>query len=92
MPEETENPIEQLRNEFQTQFDALKSSFEQSSKEKDETIARLTEQNKLLNQALLKSAFTERPAEEPAEKTPEELYAEKINALYEKSRKYAEMI
>lgn len=86
------NPIEQLRNEFQTQFDALKQSFEQSTQEKDKTIADLSEQLKLANQALLKSAFTERPAEPVKEKTQEELYAEKINSLYEKSLHYSKEI
>ena len=90
--EQAPNPLEELRNEFQQQFDALKQSFEQSAKEKDESIASLTERLKQANAALLKSAFTERPSEPPKEKSPEELYQEEIQTLYEKSKKYSEMI
>lgn len=84
--------IEQLRDEMNAQYAALKASFEQSSKEKDDKITALESENKDLKTALLKSAFTERPEPEPTPKSDEELYAEKINALYEKSKIYSEMI
>lgn len=92
VPEVEKSPIEQLRDEMNAQYNALKASFEQSSKEKDESIASLQEENKQLKTALLKSAFTERPEPQPAPPTEEELYAEKINTLYEKSKQYSEMI
>lgn len=85
--------IASLRDEFQTQFDAMKQAFEQSSKEKDEEIAALKENNTQLKAALLKSTFTERPAEEaPKEKSQEELYAEQVDKLYQKSKLYQESI
>lgn len=85
------NPIEELRNEFQAQFAALKESTEASIKEKDERILALEAENKDLHTALLKSAFTV-PAPKPQEPTEEELYAKQIQTLYEKSKKYSEMI
>lgn len=84
--------IASLRDEFQTQFDAMKQAFEQSSKEKDDEIAALKENNTQLKAALLKSTFTERPAEPPKEKSQEELYAEQIDKLYQKSKLYQESI
>lgn len=84
--------VASLREEFQTQFDAIKQAFEQSSKEKDDEIAALKENNTQLKAALLKSTFTERPAELPKEKSHEELYAEQIENLYHKSKSYQELI
>lgn len=93
MPEETESsPIEQLRNEFQEQFAALKASFEESNKEKDEKILQLESENKDLHKALLQSAFTTPPVPKEPEKTEEELYADRIQNLFEKSKKYQELI
>lgn len=81
------NPIEELRNEFQAQFVALKESTEASIKEKDVRILALEAENKDLHTALLKSAFTV-PAPKEPEPTEEELYAKQIQTLYEKSKKY----
>lgn len=93
MPEDAEtSPIEQLRNEFQEQFAALKASFEESNKEKDEKILQLEGENKDLHKALLQSAFTTPPAPKEPEKTEEQLYAENIENLFQKSKKYQEMI
>lgn len=85
------NPIEELRNEFQAQFAALKESTEASIKEKDERILALEAENKDLHTALLKSAFTIQAPKEP-EPTEEELYQKQIQTLYEKSKKYSELI
>jgi hypothetical protein len=85
------NQIEELRNEFQAQFAALKESTEASIKEKDEKILALEAENKDLHTALLKSAFTIQVPKEP-EPTEEELYAKQIQTLYEKSKKYSELI
>ena len=93
MPEDAEpSPIEQLRNEFQEQFAALKASFEQSNQEKDEKILQLEGENKDLHKALLQSAFTTPPAPQEPEKTEEELYNERIQNLFEKSKMYQGMI
>ena len=86
------SPIEQLRNEFQEQFSALKTSFEESTREKDELIAQLQQSNQDLQRALLRSAFTEGPSQSEPVKTPEQEYEEKIKALYEKSKEYQRMI
>lgn len=85
------NPIEELRNEFQAQFAALKESTEASIKEKDEKILALEAENKDLHTALLKSAFTV-PTPKKPEPTEEELYEKQIQTLYEKSKKYSELI
>lgn len=90
--EQEQSAIEQLRDEMNAQYNALKASFEQSSKEKDDQIAQLEADNRDLRTALLKSAFTERPEPQPPQKTDEELYSEKIQQLYEKSKIYSEMI
>lgn len=85
------NPIEELRNEFQAQFVALKESTEASIKERDERILALEAENKDLHTALLKSAFTVPTPKEP-EPTEEERYKAEIQTLYEKSKKYSELI
>lgn len=86
MTDEAEvNPYEQLRSEMNEQYNALKDSFEQSSKEKDELIAQLKEQNELLNRALLRSTFTTpEPKEQP--KSEEELYKDRINGLLDRAK------
>ena len=89
--QEKPNQIEELRNEFQAQFAALKESTEASIKEKDEKILQLEAENKDLHTALLKSAFTVPTPKEP-EPTEEERYKAEIQTLYEKSKKYSELI
>lgn len=86
------NPYEQLKQEMQAQYNQLKEAFEASTKEKDEAIAQLTSSNQELQKALLRSAFTsEGPAPEP-EKTPDQLHAEKVQYLYERSKIYGEQL
>lgn len=81
--------IEQLRNEMNEQYNALKESFESSLKEKDDELVKLREENKDLHRALTRSAFSDRP-EPPKEKTPEEIYQEKVDALSKKTLHYME--
>ena len=76
------SPIEQLRNEFQEQFSALKTSFEESTREKDEHIAQLKSHNQELERALIRSAVHEAPA---PSKTEEQIYSEKITSLANKT-------
>ena len=86
------NPYEQLKSEMQSQYNELKSAFEQSTKEKDELIAQLQESNRDLQRALLRSAFTEGPSQSAPVKTPEQEYEEKIQDLYQRSKEYQRMI
>ena len=86
------NPYEQLKQEMQAQYNELKSAFETSTREKDELIAQLQQSNQDLQRALLRSAFTEGPSQSAPEKTPEQEYEEKIQDLYQRSKKYQEMI
>lgn len=78
--------LEDTVKEMQTQYQALKDSFDQANKDKDAIIAELKKQNEELSRAVVRSAFAP-PAPEPKEPTPEELYAQKINDLFEKSKK-----
>ena len=82
--QEQVSEIEKLRNEFQEQFATLKSSFEtELAKSKEENSA-LKKENAELNRALVRSAQLP-PQQAPVQKTEEELYAEKINAIAAKS-------
>lgn len=84
--QETQNdPIVQLRNEFNEQFAALKSSFESSIAERDDTISKLKEENDSLHRALIRSAMTE-PA--PAPKSEQDLYKEQVESLAKKTLSY----
>lgn len=88
MSEETpDDPIVSLRNEFAEQFAELKASFEASNKEKDEIIQQLKEQNQGLQRALVRSATTDPPIEKK-EPTEEEVYAERVKSLAERTRQY----
>ena len=86
------NPYEQLKSEMQSQYNELKSAFENSTKEKDELIAQLQKSNQDLQRALLRSAFTEGPSQSAPEKTPEQEYEEKIQDLFKRSKEYQRMI
>lgn len=85
-PAQETNPYEQLKAEMQAQYNELKSAFEQATQEKDEQIAQLTESNKELQKALLRSAFTEGPSQSEPVKTPEQEYEENIQTLFERSK------
>ena len=80
-----EDPIAKLRDEFQTEFTQLKTTFETENKKNLETISQLQKENEDLHRALIRSA--QMPKEEPPpEKTEEEIYADKIIALSERSK------
>lgn len=80
-----EDPIAKLRDEFQTQFTQLKTTFETENKKNLETISQLRKENEDLHRALIRSA--QMPKEEPPpQKTEEEIYADKIIALSERSK------
>lgn len=70
--------LARMREEFAQQFKELKDAFEAERKEKEEEIATLKEQNVGLQRALVRSAVTDPPKEEPAPKTEEDLYREEL--------------
>lgn len=82
-----EDILTQIREETAQQIKALKESFESTVKEKDDQIAKLTEDNESLKRALVRSAVTEPPKEE-VQKSEEELYKEKITQLAKNSINY----
>lgn len=84
------DPVSQLRDEMAAQFDELKKAFAEETSEKDKLIADLKEQNKSLQRALVRSAVNDPPAKE-AEKTSEDLYNEKVQALAKKSWEYTKL-
>lgn len=84
-PQQSDDPIAKLRDEFQTQFTQLKTTFETENKKNLETISQLQKENEDLHRALIRSA--QMPKEEPPpQKTEEEIYADKIIALSERSK------
>lgn len=87
MTEETNDivdPVVQLRDEMNAQFNELKQSFEATLKEKEELISQLKEQNTGLQRALVRSAVMDPPkVEEP--KTEEQLYNEEVARLSQRT-------
>lgn len=79
--------IEDAVKEMQSQYAALKESFEQSTKEKDDIISELRKTNEELKRAVVRTAFSPAPPEEKEEPTAEELYAQRIGAILDKSKK-----
>lgn len=84
--------IDSLKEEFEKQLNDLRSEFQSSMSEKDATIEQLKSDNEELRRSLVRSALTSAPAEPAPEKTEEELYQEKVTALYERSKQYQKMI
>lgn len=92
MTEETPEPTDTLtalKEEMQSQYNALKTSFEAKFDELNTTNESLKKENEELKRALVNSTFTT-PVKniEDEEKTEEDLYAEKIDALVEKTKSY----
>ena len=81
---EQPSEIEKLRNEFQEQFATLKTSFESELKKSSEENAALRKENEELHRALVRSAQLP-PQQAPVQKTEQEIYADRINALAAKS-------
>lgn len=79
-----DDAISKLRSEFQEQFNTMKETFAAENKKNLETISKLTKENEDLHRALVRSAQLP-PEQTVKEKTPEEIYQEKILALADKS-------
>ena len=84
-PKKEKSDVEQLRDEFTAQFATLKSSFETELSSLKTENAQLKETNDELKRALVRSAITPAPAPAEPEKTPEQLYKEKIDELSKKT-------
>lgn len=91
-PTQEKNEYEKLRDEMNQQFQALKESFEAKQNEDAEVIKKLTEDNKNLQTALMRSAFTTPPEPVVKPKTDEEVYNDRIAELLAKSKKYKSMM
>ena len=89
-PQQTEDPIAKLRDEFQSQFNTLKTTFEEENKKNLETISSLKKENEDLHRALIRSAQLP-PAEQPQQKTEEQIYQEQIAEYAKKSIAYEKM-
>ena len=86
-PQQTEDPIAKLRDEFQSQFNTLKTTFEEENKKNLETISSLKKENEDLHRALIRSAQLP-PVEQKPEKTEEQIYQEQIAEYAKKSIAY----
>ena len=75
--------IAQLRDEMQAQYNELKASTEQVIEAQKAQIEKLEAEKAGLQAALVKSATAPAP-EAPKEKTEEEIYREKVEALAQK--------
>ena len=86
----TEDPIAKLRDEFQSQFNTLKTTFEEENKKNLETISSLKKENEDLHRALIRSAQLP-PVQQVSEKTEEQIRQEQIAELAKKSIAYEKM-
>lgn len=86
----TEDPIAKLRDEFQSQFNTLKTTFEEENKKNLETISSLKKENEDLHRALIRSAQLP-PVQEVPAKTEEQIYQEQIAEYAKKSIAYEKM-
>lgn len=77
--------IASLRNEMQTQYNALKETMDSALKERDEAIAKLTQEKQALQNALVVSSISPRTEEEEVPKTEEQLYQETVERLAKKT-------
>ena len=84
---QTEDPIAKLRDEFQSQFSTLKQTFEEENKKNLDIISSLKKENEDLHRALIRSAQLP-PVQQVPEKTPEQIYQERISELAQKSIAY----
>ena len=87
---QTEDPIAKLRDEFQSQFNTLKTTFEEENKKNLETISSLQKENEDLHRALIRSAQLP-PVQQVPEKTEEQIYQEQIQEYAKKSIAYEKM-
>lgn len=83
---EEKSEIEKLRDEFQEQFNTIKTSYEKTAADLKESNDKLSKENEELRRALIRNTSMGTPSgEPPKQKTEEELYQEKIAALSKKS-------
>jgi len=82
---ETGDIIAKIRDEMNAQFTEMKKAFESQVAELTAANAKLQEDNKGLQAALVRSAVADPPAPAPKEKTPEELYKEQVDAIAKKT-------
>ena len=87
---QTEDPIAKLRDEFQSQFNTLKTTFEEENKTNLETISSLKKENEDLHRALIRSAQLP-PVEQTPQKTEEQIYQEQVREYAKKSIAYEKM-
>ena len=78
--EKKKSDVEQLRDEFTAQFATLKNSFETELTALKTENSALKADNDELKRALVRSAINPAPVKTEVEKTPEELYKEKVDA------------
>lgn len=84
---QTVSEIEKLRNEFQEQFNTMKTTFAAELEKSTSEIQRLQKENEDLHRALVRSAQLP-PAEAPVQKTEEEIYKENVAKWAAKSLEY----
>ena len=77
--------IEKLRNEFQEQFNTMRTTFAAEQEKSNAEISRLTKENEELHRALVRSALLPKTEEAPVQKTEEELHAEWVKKYAEKA-------
>lgn len=70
---------------MQTQYNALKETMDSALKERDEAIAKLTQEKQALQNALVVSSISPKPEEEEVPKTEEQLYKENVDRLAKKT-------
>lgn len=84
--------IVKLRDEMQQQFAAMKQSFEDTIKIKDETIAQLKKSNEALEAALVRSTTMPPTPEAAKPPTEEELREKQIAELSQQTLHYMKVI
>lgn len=76
------DPLAEMKAEFQRQLDELKKSQAEAIDALKAENQRLTSQNTDLQRAIVKGVFSSEPQQDkPKEKTPEELYAERVTSI-----------
>lgn len=81
--EKTEDILAQMRDEFASQLNALKSDLEGKLAQRDENIKALETEKEALKLALLRSATLPSEPEPTPEPTEEEKYAAEVKRLAE---------
>jgi len=77
--------ISKLREDFAREFEEFKKSMSKEMEKKDAQIKELTEANDSLRASIVRSSVVQ-PAPAPTEKTEEELRAEEVERIAEKTK------